>query len=178
MTAGAATAPRTLPAMHFRVEQPLAVARDVAVAALVDPDFYASMGAMGNIGTPEVLHLEERDGAVHLAVRYRFTGNLARPARAILDPSKMTWVIESEMFVEDHRAEFRMLPDHYADRLECGGTYRFEARGTTSVQLIEGDLRVHVPLVAGAAERGILMGLRQHMAEEAELLARWVSSRS
>ena len=164
--------------MHFRVEQPLAVPRDVAVRALVDPDFYASMGAMDNIGTPEILRREERGGAVQLAVRYRFTGNLARPARAILDPAKLSWVIESEMFVEEHRAEFRMLPDNYADRLECAGTYVFVERGDSSAQLIEGELRVRVPIVAPAAERGILLGLRQHMADEAELVARWANSRS
>ena len=163
--------------MHFNVEQPIAVRRDVAVRALVDPEFYAEMGTMDNIGTPEILSRQERDGAVHLAVRYRFTGNLARPARAILDPAKLSWVIESEMFVDDHRAAFRMLPDNYADRLECSGTYRFEDRGRTSVQLIEGELKVHVPVVAAAAERGILTGLRQHMAEEADLVARWASSR-
>jgi hypothetical protein len=163
--------------MHFRVEQPLAVPREVAVRALVDPGFYASMGAMDNIGTPEILRREERDGAVHLAVRYRFTGHLARPARAVLDPAKLSWVIESAMFVEETRAEFRMLPDNYADRLECAGTYVFEDRGDTSAQLVEGELRIHLPLVAGAAERGIFLGLRQHMADEAALLARWAESR-
>jgi hypothetical protein len=164
--------------MHFRVEQPLAVARDFAVRALVDPDFYASMGTMDNIGTPEVLRREERGSAVHLAVRYRFTGSLARPARALLDPAKLSWVIESEMFVEDHRAEFRMLPDNYADRLQCAGTYEFEERGDHSAQLVEGELRVHLPVVAAAAERGILAGLRQHLADEAELVACWARSRS
>ena len=164
--------------MHFHVDQPLRVPRAVAEQALVDPDFYASMGAMAKIGTPEILSRQERDGAVHIAVRYRFTGHLAPAARAVLDPAKMTWVIESTMHPAEHRAEFQMLPDHYADRLECSGTYRFEERGPgAAVQVIEGDVIVHVPIVGRAVERAILLGLREHMAEEAELVARWGESR-
>jgi hypothetical protein len=94
----------------------------------------------------------------------------------VLDPEKMTWVIESVMHADQHRAEFRMLPDHYADRLECSGEYRFEEDGKTSVQVIEGDLRVHVPVVAGAVERAIMMGLRQHLTEQAKLLGAWAKA--
>ncbi|HAM03871.1 MAG TPA: hypothetical protein DCQ30_16845 [Acidimicrobiaceae bacterium] len=162
--------------MHFSVTQPLEVSRKEAERAMVDPDFYASLGAMDNIGTPEVLSIKKEKGAVRLSVRYHFTGHLARPARAVLDPEKMTWVIESVMQFDQHRAEFRMLPDHYADRLECSGEYRFEEDGRRAVQVIEGDLRAHVPIVAGAVERAILMGLRQHMTEQAKLLGKWAKT--
>lgn len=164
--------------MRFTVDQPLDVTRSVAEQALVDPDFYSSLGAMGSIGAPEVLARQESGRSVRLSVRYRFAGNLARPARAVLDPDKMTWVIESVMHLDEHRAEFEMLPDHYADRLECSGRYRFEERGRTAAQVIDGDLVVHYPLVAKVVERAIVMGLRQNMAEQADLIARWARSRS
>lgn len=165
--------------MHFSVDQPLEVPRPVAEEALVAPDFYSSMGGMGAIGTPEVLSREELDGsAVRMSVRYRLTAHLAPPVRAVLDPEKLTWVIESTMHPRRHEAEFRMLPDHYAERLECSGMYRFEARGPKrSAQVTEGDLVVHFPLVAGAVERAILAGLRQHMSEHAAHVARWAASR-
>jgi hypothetical protein len=164
--------------MHFSVDQALDVARPVAEQALVDPDFYASMGGMGAIGTPEVLSRQEQDGAVTMRVRYRLTAHLAAPVRAVLDPDKLTWVIESTMRAERHQATFTMLPDHYADRLECSGIYRFEERGPQRcAQVTEGDLKVHFPLVAGAVERAILMGLRQHMAEHAAHVAEWAQSR-
>ena len=151
--------------------------RAVAEQALVDPGFYESMGAMGKIGTPEVLSRTDDGTAVRIAVRYRFTGSLAAPARAVLDPAKMTWVIESTMHRAEHLAQFRMVPDHYADRLECSGTYRFEERGKHAAQTVEGDIIVHVPLVGRAVERAILMGLREHMAEEAGLVAQWAARR-
>jgi hypothetical protein len=167
--------------VRFSVKQPLEVARAVAEDALVDPDFYASMGASGPIDTPVVLWRSDEGEAVRMAVRYRFTGSLARPARAVLDPHKLTWVIESTMHRAHHDADFVMRPDHYADRLDCTGRYRFEEGGGPTVgcvQVIEGELRVHVPLVAGAVERAIVSGLRQHMAEHARHLAHWARERS
>lgn len=164
--------------MHFSVDQSLDVPRPVAEEALVDPGFYASMGDTGAIGTPEVLSRQEQDGAVTMRVRYRLTAHLAPPVRAVLDPEKLTWVIESTMHPKAHQARFTMLPDHYADRLECSGVYRFEERGPKRcAQVTEGDLKVHFPLVAGAVERAIVMGLRQHMAEHAAHVAKWAGDR-
>lgn len=152
----------------------MAAGRDLAEEALVDPSFYAAMSAIGPIGTPEVLRRTDDGSHVRLSVRYRFTGDLGGPARRVLDPAKLTWVIESSLDRAANTVGFVMVPDHYGDRLECRGTYRFEDRGGTTVQTVEGDLIVHVPLVGRAVERAILMGLRQHLAEEAELIARYV----
>lgn len=161
--------------MRFSVEQHLEVPRPVAEQALVDPRFYASMGDSGPIDTPEVLSRSEEDGAVRMAVRYRFNGHLSRPARAVLDPEKLTWVIDSLMHFDTHVADFVMVPDHYADRFDCCGRYRFEERGPGSAQIVEGELRVHVPVVGAAVERAMLMGLRQNLVEQARLMSRWAT---
>ena len=42
-----------------------------------------------------------------------------------------------------------------------------------TVQTVEGDLRVHVPLVGASAERAMVGGLRRHLADEAVRLADW-----
>ncbi|HMK63374.1 MAG TPA: DUF2505 family protein [Acidimicrobiales bacterium] len=162
--------------MKFSVEQPLEVPRAVAEKAMVSRSFYASMSSMGPVGTPEVLSRTEEAGGVKMAVRYRFTGTLSRPARAVLDPYKLTWVIESFMHLNQHYADFEMLPDYYANRLDCSGKYRFEDKGATSVQALEGELTVHFPMLAGAVEKAILMGLRQNMSEQAGLIALWANS--
>jgi hypothetical protein len=169
--------PRTLLGVHFTVEQALGVPAAVAEEALVDESFYAAMGAIGPIGTPEVLHREDEGDRVALSVRYRFTGNLSSAARAVLHPEKLTWVIESTLRRSAHEVDFRMLPDHYGDRLSCAGTYRFEERAGGPVQVVDGDLAVHVLIVGRAVERAILMGLRQHLTEEAKLITRWAAGR-
>ena len=41
-------------------------------------------------------------------------------------------------------------------------------------QLIGGDLRVRYPIVGGLVERALVIGLREHVGEEARILERWL----
>ena len=66
--------------MRFEVHQPIAAPCDKVEAAFLDPAFYAALGEVPNLGAPEVLGLEEGDGAVEVRVRYAFTGDLAPAA--------------------------------------------------------------------------------------------------
>src|SRR6266566_3970264 len=103
---------------------------------------------MPNIGDPEILECTARDREVFLRVRYAFTGELAAPARRVLDPAKLTWVVESTVDRAKHTTSFRMLPDHYRDRLECDGFYSLIADGpAATIQRMGGDLRVNYPIV-------------------------------
>ena len=164
--------------MHFSVDQPIAVGIERVGEAFVDPGFYKALGAMPAIGDPEVLECSERDGQVFLRVRYAFTGDLAAPARRVLDPDKLTWVVESTVDRNTKTTEFRMLPDHYANRLECAGSYTLAPDGLDrTIQQMEGELRVNYPIVGRLAERGIYLGLKEHIAEEAHVLERWVAAR-
>jgi len=162
--------------VHFSVAQAIAAPCEHVETALIDPRFYQALAAMPNIGNPEVLHQEEKDGLVHLGVRYAFTGDLAPAARRVLDPSKLTWVVELTVNRATRQTAFRMVPDHYQHRLECEGTYVLRPDGPdATIQHIEGDLRVHYPIVGKVAERGIVTGLKDHMAQEAAFLAKWRS---
>jgi len=164
--------------MRFAVDQRIAGARDEVEAAFVDPAFYEELAQMPKIGRPQVLERTEADGTVHLRVRYAFTGDLAAPARAVLDPSRMTWVVESTVDRSAHSTEFRMLPDHYGKRLECHGSYVLEPDGAdATIQRFQGELIVHYPVVGSLAERGIVTGLKEHLAEEAAILERWLAQR-
>jgi hypothetical protein len=72
-----------------------------------------------------------------------------------------------------------MVPDHYRDRLDCSGSYTLSPDGPArTIQHMDGDLQVHYPVVGRLAERGIVMGLREHVAQEATVLERWISEHS
>lgn len=151
-------------------------------AAFGDETFYAALGEMEALAPPEVLERRpdaEDPGIVHLRVRYSFAGHLAPAVRAVIDPAKVTWIDHSTFDRSRHRVDFRMVPEHYGDRFSCSGSYRFVADdddpGVTR-QLMEGEVVVRYPLVAGLVERGIISGLRQHMGEEAMLLERWAAT--
>ena len=164
--------------MRFQHDQAIAAPCDQVEAAFCDPRFYEALEAMPNLGRPEVLGREERDGRMHLRVRYAFTGDLPGPARRVLDPAKLTWVVESTVDRTSHRTEYRMVPDYYPQRLECHGAYTLVAetpRSTT--QRMAGELVVHYPVVGRLAERGIVLGLKEHLAAEAGVLEHWLAER-
>ncbi|HEY1635540.1 MAG TPA: DUF2505 family protein [Acidimicrobiales bacterium] len=164
--------------MRFSVEQSIAAPRDAVEAAFLDPGFYAALGELSGIRPPEVVErrVEGPDSKlVHLRVQYAFAGNLSGPARAVLDPDRLTWVDHSTFDRAAHRIEFEIVPDHYEDRLQCAGWYQFEPSGEHATrQLIGGDLRVRYPIVGGLVERAIIVGMRQHLDEEARILERWL----
>ena len=61
---------------------------------------------------------------------------------------------------------FQMVPDHYADRFRCSGSYSFEADGTGTLRRCQGDIKVKALLVGGAVENAIVSGLREHLRDE------------
>jgi hypothetical protein len=164
--------------VRFSIEQSIAAPRDAVEGAFLDPRFYAALGELSAIRPPEVLErrAEDPDGnIVHLRVQYAFAGSLSGPARAVLDPDRLTWVDHSTFDRAAHRIDFEIVPDHYADRLRCAGWYQFEPDGELATrQLMGGDLRVRYPVVGGLVERAIVVGMRQHLGEEARILERWL----
>ena len=70
--------------------------------------------------------MQRRAAGVRIEVRYKFTGSLSSAVRAIVDPAKLSWVTRTEICTgERAAASFTVLPDHYPDRLDCSGTFRF-----------------------------------------------------
>lgn len=161
--------------MRFVFEQRIAGDPDAVQAVFLEPGFYEDLAQLPRLGAPVLLD-QRRDGDVVVQrVRYRFAGELSSAARAVLDPSRLTWVDESVHDLRARTVRFRLLPDHYPDRLTCAGTYRFTAAGPATVRTAEGELRVRAMFVAGAVERAIVGGLRDHLGEETAVIERWVA---
>jgi len=97
--------------------------------------------------------------------------------RAVIDPNKMSWITRTEVLLEERRTAFTVLPDHYPDRLTSSGGYRF-ADGTapnSAVITVDGQLKVHVPLVGRSVERVIVSGLRSYIANEVASLPEYAA---
>lgn len=152
--------------MRFAVDQRFAAPPDAVARAYADPALYAALVGLPKLADPRVLAHEVDGDHVSLQVRYRFGGELSAAARAVLDPSRLTWVDHAEHDLATRTTTFRMVPDHYGDRFRCSGTYRFEADGAGTVRRCTGELRVRALLVAGAVEHAIVSGLREHLADE------------
>jgi hypothetical protein len=162
--------------VRFSLEQDLPGSCDDVLAVLADPGFVPELGALPKVGPPELLEHRVGDGTLHQRVRYRFTGDLSSAVTRVIDPARLVWVDDTTYDLRAGTATFRILPEHYANRLRCAGRHRFTASGAgRCVRSIEGDLTVSYPLVGRAVERAILSGLEDHLGAEADLIGRWLA---
>jgi Protein of unknown function (DUF2505) len=157
--------------MRFSIEQRFHTSADAVARAYADPDLYPEFTGLPKLTQPEVLSHEVDGDTVHLQVRYHFGGELSPAARAVIDPSRLTWVEHSTHQLVTRRTSFTMVPDHYRDRFRCQGTYRFEAIDDSScLRRGEGEVKVKALLVGGAVEGAIVSGLEEHLVDEVPLV--------
>ncbi|CAN5892131.1 hypothetical protein BH23ACT2_BH23ACT2_02670 [soil metagenome] len=163
--------------MRFEVTQRYRSPVAEVVAAYADPGLYPALVGLPKLGDIEVLdHREEGDTAT-LRVRFRFTGHLPSAVTAVVDPERLTWVQESTHNLTDGTTTFRLLPDHYPDRLRASGTCRVDGEGDGARRVVAGELEVRgVPLVGGRVERAIVGGLEEYLAAEAPAVDAYLNS--
>jgi hypothetical protein len=162
--------------LHFELDQQIAAPPAVVAAAFAAADFYELLGELPKLGTPEVLSREADGDVVRLRVRYRFTGDLSAAVRRAIDPKKLTWVEESTHDLAARMVTFRLVPDHYPDRLRSSGRYRFSPSGAGTLRHSEADLTVKAPLVGRLIEQAIVSGLREHLDDEVHLVETYIGS--
>jgi len=163
--------------VRFSLDQDLPGAVDEVLGVLADPGFVPELGALPKVGPPELLEHRVTDDILHQRVRYRFTGALSPAVTRVIDPARLVWVDDTTYDLRAGSATFRILPEHYANRLRCSGRHRFTPRPGGCRRSIEGDLTVSYPLVGRAVERAILSGLEDHLGAEADLIGRWLARR-
>lgn len=162
--------------MRFALDQRFAGPVEEVFGVFTDPAFLATLGELPKLDRPEVLDQRTEGDLVHQRVRYRFVGTLSPTVSRVLDPSRLVWVDETTYDTSARSATFRILPEHYANRLTCSGTYRFSEDGDgQTLRHTEGDLRVSYPIVGRAVERAIVSGLSEHLRDEGRLVERWLA---
>ena len=161
--------------MRFAVDQDLPGTVEEVLAVLCDPGFVPELGALPKVGPPELLEHRVADGTLHQRVRYRFTAALSPAVTRVIDPSRLVFVDDATYDLAAATATFRIIPEHYANRLKCSGRHRLVARSGGCRRRTEGDLTVSYPLVGRAVERAILAGLEEHLGAEADLIGRWLA---
>ena len=163
--------------MRFELSHRYGAPVDDVASAYADPELYAALVGLPKLGPPEVLDCRVDGGHVHLRIRYRFTGDLAPAVTAVVNPARLTWVEDSDHDLDARTVAWRMLPDHYADRLQSSGTFKFHpdpADDSVTRRETVGDLKVRALLVAGGVERAIVGGLREHLDAEVAVVERFL----
>jgi hypothetical protein len=156
--------------MKFANQQAVAVSPARAMAAYGTPAFYEGRTKRDNIEVIEVVRHEDTGARVLMEVRFAFRGPISPAVQKIIDRNKMSWITRNVLKPDEARGDWQVLPDHYPDRMSAAGVYRFEpgADGAESSTVvgIEGDLKVHVPILGRSVEKVIVSGLRKYFAAE------------
>jgi hypothetical protein len=162
--------------VKFTNQQAVAVTPAEAMAAYGTPAFYEGRTKRDNIEVLEVVRHEDTGARVLMEVRFAFRGPISPAVQRIIDRNKMTWITRNEIKPAEARADWQVLPDHYPDRLSARGVYRFDPdpdpdqgpdpKAAGTVVAIEGDLKVHVPVLGRGVEKVIVSGLRKYFAAE------------
>ncbi len=153
--------------MRFEIMQQYAAQASAVTAAYADVDLYPTLVGLPKLGGIEVVDHDADKTSARLRIRFRFTGHLPSAVTAVIDPERLTWIQESEHDLRSGQTSFRLVPDHYPDRLEASGTFRVDADGDGSRRLVQGELKVRALLVAGKVEGAIVSGLREYLDAEA-----------
>jgi hypothetical protein len=159
--------------MRFELIQHHDADADAVSRAYAEPGLYPNLVGLPKLGGIEVV---AHDGppVTRLEVRFRFTGHLPAAVTAVVHPDRLTWVQET---IHDHAgrsARFRLLPDHYPDRLRCRGRFTITDRPGGSRRVVAGELQVRAPLVGGRVEQAIVSGLEEYLEAEAPVVDAWI----
>lgn len=161
--------------MDFTVTQDFAADIDAVARAYASPDLYPQLTGLPKLGTPQVLDHRVDGDRVELQVRYRFVGGLSPAVTAVIDPRRLSWVEHSAHDLARHTVTYRLVPDHYPDRLQSSGSCAIEPAGDGSTRTVTGRLKVKALVVGGAVERAIVSGLREHLVDEVAVVDRFVA---
>lgn len=162
--------------MRFRVEQRLEASVERVEAVLCDPAWYQAVAASTSAWAPELLEVDDDGGPrVGLRVRYRFRGHLNAAAARVLDPARMSWVEVSTLDRDRHAIDLAVVPDSYGDKLRFTGSALLRPDGEGTTRVLDGEVKVRVPLVGGRVEGAVISGLREHAQVEEQIFGGFVT---
>lgn len=160
--------------MRFEISQRFTHPAAAVDEAYTDPALYPTLVGLPNLGDIRVLSHERSGDTAKLRVHCKFVREFSPAVAAAIDPSKLSWVQESQHDLAAGTTTFRFVPDNYADRFSASGGTRIVSNGDGSLRTLSGDLKVRAPLVGGRVEKAIVEGLEEYLHAEAALVDRFL----
>ena len=162
--------------MRFELTQRFAHPPRTVDEAYADPALYPTLVGLPKLGHIEVLDHHRRGDVARFSIRFAFIGDLPAAVTAVVDPKRLTWVQQSEHHLDQGTTTFRLVPDHYPDRLSASGTVRLSPFDGGATRVVAGELKVKAALVAGRVEQAIVSGLGEYLEAEAPAVDRYLAT--
>ena len=163
--------------MDFEVEHLFSAPVDDVVAAFLDENFQESLSDIGALESRTLLSQEQRDdGAVVRRVRCVLDIDVSGAAKRFIGSGDPAWVEEAVWDPDTRAWRWEIHPEVAGHLLTAHGEILIRPHGDDALRRVVGTVKVNVPLYGGKVEGWIVEGIEQAYDEEAERLARWLSS--
>ncbi|MGH2807963.1 MAG: DUF2505 domain-containing protein [Actinomycetota bacterium] len=161
--------------MRFEVVHTFAYDPDKVADAILDEDYQHSLEDVESVEHRELLSQEERpDGTVVRRTRCVLDIHITGVAKSFIGDGDPAWVEEATWHPQRMEWAWIVIPEIGVGLLDAKGTIALRANGNGTARVIEGDVKVRVPLYGGKVEGWIVDGIEQGYAEEAERLEEWL----
>lgn len=162
--------------MRLSLRHPLPAPVERAWEQLQTPDYAAALSEVAAVDR-EVLQTGSAGGLPSRTVRLTGRKPLPGAVAKLLGSSQIRYVQEERIDAAARTIHWRVTAPDLSDRFEAQGTWRIIAEGTSSVRLIEGEIRVSIPLVGGKIERAVVEELTASYDKSAAFAQRWLTER-
>jgi Protein of unknown function (DUF2505) len=163
--------------MDFEIKQVVAFDRPSVAEAILDEGFQKSLADIGHLRERTLLSQEERpDGTVERRIRCVLDINVSGVAKSFIGDGDPAWVEVAIWDPETHTWDWEIEPEVAQDLLQASGRIILESDGDATNRVVEGKVKVRIPLYGGKVEGWIVDGLERAYQEEAERLNEWLES--
>jgi hypothetical protein len=153
--------------MRFSVTRDFDADAAAVAGVLLDPAIQEAL-ALPDLALPEVVETS----ATKLVLRYGYVGSLDPIVKKLLGSRPLTWLQTIELDPVQQSGALSINAEAAPDRLTANATIAIVTQPSTRTTLtIEGDLRVHIPLVGGSAEKRLVPGVVARLNVEADAIA-------
>ena len=162
--------------MKMDVRHDLPAAAAVAWREL-HSDAYAAAAREKTNTTSELISEETRpDGKTFRRTRVTLGKDLPSAAASLLGSKRLSYVLEEEISPATMTTQWRVIVEKVSDKVKAAGMFRIEPSGEAACRrVVQGEVKVNVPLVGGKIEQGIAAELEKSYEATALFAREWLS---
>jgi hypothetical protein len=160
--------------MEIRIAHRFPVAPRAYWEGTRGPELEAEMAREGEVDM-QVLERRRTPPTAFDRVRVSPRKELPALAQKALGVARLSYVQEITANDDTMTTTWRVVPDVLPDKVRCGGTSRVVPAPGGCERIIEGEIKVSIPLVGGAVEKIVLEQIERSYERAAEVIRRHFS---
>jgi hypothetical protein len=142
--------------------------------SLISADEFLEASNAGSRVKKESLLKEERDGLLYERIRVTFPQKLPRLEARALNREKLSYVQEQTTDSSRHLSQWQVKVDGAGDKIKAHGTFCLRPAPGGCLRIIEGEVKVSIPLIGGKIEREVVNKLKSSYEKSAAFTLQWI----